>query len=63
MYVCILGVSPNFEITVACGPKFHWYLRTLILKFQKAIGPKLRQPIGQRQENFNFACSLWKFET
>ena len=26
----------NFEITVACGLKFHWYLRTLSLKFQKA---------------------------
>ena len=31
------------------------YLRTLSLKFQKA---RLRKPIGQRQENFNFACSL-----
>ena len=34
--VCTLGVSPNFEITVACDLKFHWYLRTLRLKFQKA---------------------------
>ena len=34
--VCILGVSPNFEITVARGLKFHWYLRTLSIKFQKA---------------------------
>ena len=32
--VCILGVSPNFDITVACGLKFHWYLRTLSLKLQ-----------------------------
>ena len=24
-----LGVSPNCEITVACGLKFHWYLRTI----------------------------------
>ena len=31
-----LGVSPNFEITVVCGLKFHWYLRTLSLKLQKA---------------------------
>ena len=31
-----LGVSPNFEITVACGLKFHWYLRILSLKFQMA---------------------------
>ena len=30
-----LGVSPNFR-SVACGLKFHWYLRTLGLKFQKA---------------------------
>ena len=22
-----LGISPNFEITVACGVNFHWYLR------------------------------------
>ena len=35
--ICKLGVSPNFEITVACGLKFHWYLRTLSLKFQKAL--------------------------
>ena len=26
----------KFEITVACGLKFHWFLRTLNLKFQKA---------------------------
>ena len=26
----------NFEITVACGLKFYWYLRILSLKFQKA---------------------------
>jgi hypothetical protein len=26
----------NFEITVACGLEFHWYLRTLSLKFQNA---------------------------
>ena len=26
----------KFQITVACGLKFHWYLRTLSLKFQKA---------------------------
>ena len=30
------GVSPNVEITVARDLKFHWYLRTLILKLQKA---------------------------
>ena len=38
----------------------------LSLKFQKATSKievflseaKLRQPTGQRQENFNFACSL-----
>ena len=38
-HVCLiyaLGVSPNFEITVACGLKFHRYLRTLSLEFQKA---------------------------
>ena len=27
-----LGVSLDFEITVACGQKFHWYFRTLNLK-------------------------------
>ena len=32
---CCLGVSPNFEITVACTLKFHWHLRTFSLK-QKA---------------------------
>ena len=26
----------NFEITLACGKKFHWYLRALSLKFHKA---------------------------
>ena len=26
--VSTLGVSPNFEIKMACGLKFHWYLRT-----------------------------------
>ena len=31
-----VGVSPSFEITVVCGLKFYWYLRTLSLKFQKA---------------------------
>ena len=31
-----LGVSPNFEITVVFGLKFHWYLKTISLKFQKA---------------------------
>ena len=31
-----LGVSPNFEITVACDLKFHCYLGTLSLKFQKS---------------------------
>ena len=36
VYVQTLGVSPNFEITVVCGLKFPWYLRTLSLKFQKA---------------------------
>jgi hypothetical protein len=34
--VCTVGVSPNFKITVACGLKFYWYLRTLSLKFQEA---------------------------
>ena len=29
--VSMLGVSPNFEITVACGLKSHWYLRTFSL--------------------------------
>ena len=28
--------STKFGITVACGLKFHWYLRTLNLKFKKA---------------------------
>ena len=63
-----LGVSPNFEITVACGLKFHWCLRTSSLKFQKAkskIDIFLSLPCwlskGQRRENFNFACSLLKF--
>jgi hypothetical protein len=31
-----LGISPNFEIAVVYGLKFHWNLRTLSLKFQKA---------------------------
>ena len=56
----------NFEITVACGLKFHWYLRTLSLKFQKAtskievflslpswLSRLNREPTGQRQEIFN----------
>ena len=30
--LCTLGVSTIFEITVICGLKFHWYLRTLSLK-------------------------------
>ena len=30
-----IKVSPNFEITVACGVKFCWYLRTLGLTFHK----------------------------
>ena len=30
-----LGVSPNFKVAVGIGQKFHWYLRTLSLKFQK----------------------------
>ena len=34
--ISLLGVSPNFEITVACGLKFHGYLKTLSLKIQKA---------------------------
>ena len=53
----------NFEITVACGLKFHWYLRTLSLEFQKArtkIEVQLQQPTGQRQENFNFGPRLLK---
>jgi hypothetical protein len=29
-------VSPNYEITVPIGLKFHWYLRALSLRFQKA---------------------------
>ena len=35
-----LGVSPNFEITVVCGLKFHWYFSTLSLKgvFSKPSG-------------------------
>jgi hypothetical protein len=62
---CTLGVSPNFVITEACGLKFHWYLRTLSLKFQKARTKieELRQPTGPRQENFNFSPSLLKFQT
>ena len=54
----------KFKITVACGLKFHWYLRTLSLKFQKSrtkTEAKLRQPTGQRQENFSFCPSLLKF--
>ena len=60
----------KFQITVAYDIKFHWYLGTLSSKFLKArpkivvflsISAKLRQPTGQRQENFNFACSLLKF--
>ena len=34
--ICALRVSANFEITVACGLKFHWYLKTLSLEFQTA---------------------------
>ena len=68
---CIRKSFTNLGITVACGLKFHRYLRTLSLKFQKArsktevflslpcwLSAKLRQPTRQRQENFNFACSL-----
>ena len=52
-----ISIYVQFQITVACGLKFHWYLRTLSLKSQKA-----RTKIeGQRRENFNFACSLPKF--
>jgi len=35
LQVCIKRGFTNFEITVACGLKFRWYLRTLNLKFQK----------------------------
>jgi hypothetical protein len=48
------GVRPNFEITVAFGLKFHWYLRTLSLKFQKArtkIEVFLSLPCWQSQLN------------
>ena len=52
-YVRILGVSPNFEIAVICGLKFHWYLRTLCLKFQRA---------GTKIENFlPLPCWLSQF--
>ena len=34
-YVHYRGLT-KFEITVAVSLKFHWYLKTLILKFQKA---------------------------
>jgi hypothetical protein len=64
--LCMLGYSPNFEITVACGLKFGWYFRTLCLKFQKTrnkIEVYLRQPTGQRQENFNFGSSQLKIKT
>ena len=30
-----LGVLQKFEITVVCGQKFNWYMRTLSLKSQK----------------------------
>jgi hypothetical protein len=36
IYIEPIVVSPNFEITVECGLKFHWYLRTLSLKFRNA---------------------------
>ena len=59
----------KFEITVACGLKFHLYLslkfqkaRTKIEVFLLAVSAKLRQPTGQRQENFNFGPSLLKFK-
>ena len=50
------GVRPNFEITVAFGLKFHWYLRTLSLKFQKArtkIEVFLSLPCWQSQLNWD----------
>ena len=61
----IMGLT-KFKITVACGLKFHWYLRTLSLKFQKARTkievfrslPCWLSQFSFRQENF--FCSLLK---
>ena len=43
-----LGVSQNFEITVACGLTFHWSLRTL--RYESTL--KCSQKSSK--ENFHF---------
>ena len=37
-------VSPNFKITMVCGLMFHRHLKTVSLKFQKAMGKDLVLP-------------------
>ena len=44
--LCMLGVSPNFEITVAFGLKFHRYLRTLSLKLIWGVFSGVRWGLG-----------------
>ena len=59
-----LGVSPNFEITVACGLKCHWYFRTLSFKFQN-VGTKIEVflNVSKSQKHFFLETPLPKKQT
>ena len=39
------GGFTKYQVTVACGLKFHWYLKTLSLKFQKDRTTKRHQSL------------------
>ena len=60
--VCILGVSPNFEITVACGLRFSWCLWILSLKFQNAMTKCLAETANRAETGKLQFCLLQSLE-
>ena len=60
--VCILGISPNFEITVACGLRFSWCLWILSLKFQNAMTKCLAETANRAETGKLQFCLLQSLE-
>ena len=54
----VFGVFEDLKFKISEGYDQNWCFPA---SAQLAVSAKLRQPTGQGQENFNFACSLLKF--
>ena len=54
----VFGVFEDLKFKISEGLDQNWCFPGSALL---AVSAKLRQPTGESQENFNFACSLLKF--